>query len=141
MAQFTRSTIPLKCCCLLIAVSACGPSEPPPTQQQVQEAWKRTDQAAQQSHDAEQKRDETQRLREVDRVRDDAAQLELQQQRLTLAGWSIGVTLLAAALMFWLAIELRRRRIAQAALHALLDEKGVPSRPSTDPMQLPDSPS
>ena len=140
MARFTRSTIPLKCCYLLIAVSACGPSEPPPSQQQVQEAWKRTDQAVQQSHDSEQLRDEAQRLREVDRVRDNAVQTELQQQRLTLAGWSIGVTLLALALMAWLAIELRRRRITQAALHALLDEKGVLSRPLTDPMQLPDSP-
>ena len=127
--------------CLLITVSACGPSEPPPTQQQVQEAWKRADQASQLSHDAEQKRDEAQRLREVDRVRENAVQTELQQQRLTLAGWSISVTLLALALMVWLTIELRRRRITQAALYALLDEKGVPSRSSTDPKQLPDSPS
>lgn len=138
MPAFVPSRFSLHVALVVSRIAACSPSDKPPSQQQVEEAWKRTDQAIQQSHEAQEKRDQAEQLREIDRVRAGAEQAELLQQRQMLAGWAVGITLLCAALLLWLSLELRRRRVLQATLHSVLATKGANPREPTQSLSSPD---
>jgi len=105
---------------VLIALSVfpagCDDDPEPPSQQSVKEAWKRADQAVQQSVAAQSDVKHIARLRDIDRLRYQADVAELSQQVSTLRGLSIGLSLALLAALIWLAVEIRRRRILSAVV-------------------------
>jgi len=100
--------------CLLTA--GCDEEPDPPSQQAVEEAWKRADHATQQSAAAQADVKHIARLRDIDRLRYQADVAELTVQLSTLRGLSIGVSLALLAALIWLAVEIRHRRVLAAIL-------------------------
>jgi hypothetical protein len=86
----------------LLTIPACDNDPPPPSEQAVQQAWQRADDAVRQA-------EHQQRLREIDRRQFTAAVDELQTQQTATRGVALAIALLTSAALLWLAIEVRRR--------------------------------
>lgn len=103
-------------CALVAPTFSCGCREPPepPSQAAVEAAWQRADRASEEALAAREDAKHAARLRDIDRMRHAAEEDSFLTQLTTLRGFlfSLGVTLFAA--LIWLAIEIRRRRIASA---------------------------
>jgi hypothetical protein len=102
--------------CHLFA-SGCDEEHDPPSQQAVEEAWKRADQAVQNSVAAQADVKHIVRLRDIDRLRYQADVADLTLQVSTLRGLAIGLSLALLAALIWLAVEIRRRRILVAIVN------------------------
>lgn len=100
----------------------------PPSQQAVEHAQERADQAVRQTVEAEQQVRHARRLRDIDRLRYDAHVTELQAEQRLLRNLLVGLSLVLLATMIWLAIEIRRRRILSAVIHNTLEMQGDPTR-------------
>lgn len=98
---------------------ACSPAPTPPAQKSVEQAWARSDQATQQVIEAQADVKHIARLRELDRLRYQADVNELSGQITTLRGIVGGLGFLAVATVFWLAVEIRRRRVLTLILDRL----------------------
>lgn len=101
-----------------------------PSQESLDQAWKRADQAAARVAEAEQHVRHVDRLRDIDRLRGQAEGVELREQIATLRGVTIGLALVVLALTLWLVIEVRRRRVAIAILESIT--------PPDEPARSPD---
>ncbi len=103
---------------------SCRREEPkPPSQAAVEQAWSRADQAVQQAAEAEQQTQHERRLRDIDRLRTQADQADVLSQVSIIRAVAIAESAVLLALALWLAIEIRRRRVLSAALHALIPER------------------
>jgi hypothetical protein len=120
-------------CALAIALllPGCDEKEKAPSQESVNHAWQRSDQAAHQTELARNDVRQVSRLREVDRLRFQAELAELSSQLSTVRGLGIVLSICLLAAMVWLAIELRRRRVVTAVLShiAAPDSMPAPSGP------------
>ncbi|HKQ50402.1 MAG TPA: hypothetical protein VJZ71_20175 [Phycisphaerae bacterium] len=96
--------------------SGCDEDTDPPSQQAVEAAWKRADQAVQQSIASQADVKHIARLRDIDRLRYQADVASLSVQVSTLRGLTIGVSLALLAALIWLAVEIRRRRVLAAII-------------------------
>ena len=95
----------------------------PPSQEAVEQAWQRADNATRQAAEAEQQVRHARRLRDIDRVRYESAMGEWQSQLAVMRGLLVGLSVLLLAALSWLAIEIRRRRVLSAVIHNTLEEK------------------
>lgn len=95
-----------------------------PSQESVEQAWKRADQAVAQVAEAAQQARHAARLRDIDRLRGQAESAELLGQVATLRGVTAGLTLALLALTVWLATEIRRRRVLSRVLRSLVPMEG-----------------
>src|SRR5438552_10676796 len=86
-------------------------SPPPLSEEAVQQAWKRTDDAVQQSAASHDEVKHIARLRDIDRLRYKAEVSDLTSQVDMLRTVCIGLLLVLLAAMIWLAVEIRRRRV------------------------------
>lgn len=112
----------------------CDEEPDPPSQQSVEEAWKRADHATRQSVAAQADVKHLARLRDIDRLRYRADVAELSTQASTLRGLAITLLLALLAALIWLAVEIRRRRILSAIIH--LSRPAANDRP---PLESPDA--
>lgn len=101
--------------CLLLGIG-CRDDPEPPSQQAVDEAWRRADQAIHQSATAQADVKHIARLRDIDRLRYQADVAELSTQVSTLRGLVIVLMLALLAALIWLAVEIRRRRVLSAVM-------------------------
>ena len=101
---------------------ACG-EEParPPSQQAVEHAQKRADDAVRQSVEAERQVRHARRLRDIDRLRYEVSDAEWHSLLLVMRGLLLAVTAVLLATLVWLAIEIRRRRILSAVVHTTFE--------------------
>ena len=97
--------------------TGCDEEPDPPSQQAVEEAWKRADQAVQHSVAAQADVKHITRLRDIDRLRYQADVADLTVQVSTLRSLAIGLSMILLAALVWLAVEIRRRRILAAIVH------------------------
>ena len=100
----------------------------PPSQQAVEHAQERADQAVRQTVEAEQQVRHARRLRDIDRMRYETHVTELKVQQRLLHSLLVGLSFFVLATMIWLAIEIRRRRILSAVIHNTLEMQGDPTR-------------
>jgi hypothetical protein len=89
---------------------ACRDAPAPPSQDAVNQAWKRSDQAVEKAADAEVQVRHLRRLRDLDRLRFDTETAELTTAVWWLQGVAALLVLGLLVLMIWLAVEIRRRR-------------------------------
>ena len=103
---------------LLLAAFFIGCREPPtpPSQQSVDQAWQRTDHAAQQVADAEQQTRNARRLRDIDRMRFQAQSVELRERLAVTQGLLAALTAALLATMLWLGLEIRPHGIGSASV-------------------------
>ena len=111
---------------LLLAAAIVGCREPPtpPSQQSVNAAWSRSDQAVQHVADAEQQVRHARRLRDIDRMRLQTETVELQEHLAIVRGLLVALTAALLATMLWLALEVRRRRILSQIVKHTITSKG-----------------
>lgn len=98
----------------MVSVSSCpGCREPPdpPSQEAVDMAWHRADQAVVSAERARNEARQAGRLRDIDRLRAEAERDELAGQVSVLRGVSLALCLLLLVALPWLAVEVRRRRM------------------------------
>lgn len=100
----------------------------PPSQQAVEYAQERADQAVRQTVEAEQQVRHARRLRDIDRMRYETHVTEVQVQQRLLHSLLVGLSFVVLATMIWLAIEIRRRRVLSAVIHNTLEMQGDPTR-------------
>ena len=98
----------------MVSVSSCpGCREPPdpPSQEAVDMAWQRADQAVVSAEQARNEARQAVRLRDIDRLRAEAERDELASQVSVLRGVALSLSLLFLVTLPWLAVEVRRRRM------------------------------
>jgi len=100
----------------LLAATCSTPPPAPPSQEAVEQAWKRADQAVQQAAAAHDQLKHIGRLRDIDNLSYQRDVADLESRIDTLRGLSIGLLLVLLAAIVWLAIEIRRRRIMTAVV-------------------------
>ncbi len=120
----------------VLLASTCGRDEPPPpTQEAVEQSWRRTDQAVQQAAEAEQQAQHERRLRDLERLRSAGELADLHGQVTFLRGLVAALALALLAGGLWLAVEIRRRRVLAAVLRDMLspqeEERSRPPSPSS----------
>ncbi len=111
---------------LLLAVTFVGCREPPPppSQQSIDQAWHRSDQAVQNVADAEQQIRHARRLRDIDRMRFQTESIELQEHLAVVRGLLVALTAVLLIALLWLALEIRRRRILAQIVQHTITTKG-----------------
>jgi len=104
---------------------ACRDAPAPPSQDAVDQAWKRSDQAVDKAAEAEVQVRHLRRLRDLDRLRYDTETAELTAAVWWLRGLAALLVFGLLSVMIWLAIEIRRRRVLSAVVIRL---GGLPSQ-------------
>jgi len=116
---------------VILLLLSVGCREPPasPSQQMVDGAWQRSQEAARRWAEAELQVRHVRRLRDLDRLRLQSDSAAVQTVLAWLRGLVAGLGLLLAATAVWLAVEIRRPRTYSALGHWAVDSKGgVPRR-------------
>ena len=114
--------------CICVATTCSTP--PPPSEEAVEQAWKRSDDAVKQSVSAHDEVKHIARLREIDRMRYQADVSDLTSQLDTVRTVCVGLMLVMLAAIVWLAVEIRRRRIITAVVgHQIERGSAANSRP------------
>ena len=108
----------------LVGTVGCRDAPESPSQQSVDEAWKRADQAAQQSVAAQSDVKHVARLRDIDRLRYQTDVAELSAQVSTMRGLAVTLSLALLAALMWLAVEIRRRRVLSAVMRFARPDDG-----------------
>ncbi len=108
---------------LTLSIVGCRGSPPPPSQKAVDEAWKRADNAMHQMVTARSDVKHVARLRDIDRMRYQAENSDLQSQVAVLRGLGTALGLALLAAIVWLAAEVRRRRVLSTAVLEIAGEK------------------
>ena len=99
---------------LMVSVSSspgCREPPDPPSQEAVDMAWQRADQAVVSAERARNEARQAGRLRDIDRLRAEAERDELASQVSVLRGVALALCLLLLVALPWLAVEVRRRRM------------------------------
>jgi hypothetical protein len=117
-----------------LLATGCDEEPEPPSQQAVEEAWRRADHATQQSVAAQADVKHLARLRDIDRLRYHSDVADLSTQTSTLRGLAITLFLALLAALIWLAVEIRRRRILSAIIPL-----AQPAENDRPPVESPDS--
>ena len=123
---------------MTLLVSCRDPPEPP-SQQMLDRTWQQSVDARQRADRAGRQLRHVERLRDIDRLRNEAEAAELRSQASVMRGLLVTLSIMLLTAMLGLAVEIRRRRILAAVVRHTLDLKGGEprsesneSRPSSD---------
>lgn len=95
----------------IVILGGCREPPNPPSQESLDMAWQRTDQAVVSAERARNEARQATRLRDIDRLRYEAERDEIAGQLSVLRGITLAESLLLLAVLPWLAVEVRRRRM------------------------------
>ncbi len=108
---------------MTLLVSCRDPPEPP-SQQILDRTWQQSVDAGQRADRAGRQLRHVERLRDIDRLRNEAEAVELRSQASVMRGLLATLSIMLLTAMLGLAVEIRRRRILAAVVRHTLDLKG-----------------
>ena len=103
---------------------SCRDPPDPPSRQMLDRTWQQSLDARQQADRAGRQLRHVERLRDIDRLRNEAEAVELRSQASVMRGLLATLSIMLLTAMLGLAVEIRRRRILAAVVRHTLDLKG-----------------